>query len=78
MRKIISLTKIFSITKKMKKICCGNYGKYRKFRNPEISYISEKTLVNSTIWDKCGRKHKSILEEESVEILGIISLIKNI
>ena len=30
-------TKIFSITKKMKKLCCIICGKYRKFENPKIS-----------------------------------------
>ena len=35
-------TKIFTITKKMKKLYCAVCGKYRKFGKPEISYVLEK------------------------------------
>ena len=35
-------TKIFSITKTMKKLFCVICGKHRKFEEPEISYIVEK------------------------------------
>ena len=47
----------------MKKIYCVNYGKRRKFENPKISHIFEKTLVISIICDKCGSKHKRIFKE---------------
>ena len=33
----------------MKKIYCIVYGKYEKFKNPEISYIFEKTLFLSIV-----------------------------
>ena len=32
---------------------CIVCGKYNKFKNPEISYIFEKTLVPSIICSKC-------------------------
>ena len=63
----------------MKKIYCVNYGKRRKFKNPKISHIFEKTLVISIICDKCGSKHKRIFKEaERIEILKILGLINNI
>ena len=50
--------------------------KYRKFKNPEMSYIFYKTLVIFIICGKCSTKHKKVFKEEkSIEILG---LIKNI
>ena len=33
----------------IKKLCCVICGKYKKFKNPKISYIVEKTLVLSII-----------------------------
>ena len=36
----------------MKKIYCVIYGKYRKFENPKMPYIFEKTLVLSIICSK--------------------------
>ena len=45
----------------MKKLYCAICGKYRKFRNPKISYIFEKTLVLSVICSNCENKdEKSI------------------
>ena len=35
-------TKIFSVTKKMKKLYCIICSKYRKFEKPKISYFLEK------------------------------------
>ena len=49
--------------------------KYRKFKNLKISYIFEKTLVLSIICSKWS--WKIFEEEESIEILKIIGLIKN-
>ena len=47
--------------------------KYRKFKNPEMSYIFYKTLVIFIICGKCSSKHKKVFkEEESIEILGLI------
>ena len=44
---------MFSITKKVKKLYCVICDKYRKFQEPKISYILEKTLVLSIIFSKC-------------------------
>ena len=55
------------------------YHKFRKFGKPKISYILEKTLVFPIIWTK--RKNgdeKLFKEEESIEILKVLSLIENI
>ena len=46
-------TKIFSITKKMKKKYCIICSKYRKFEKPKISHLLEKTLALSIICSKC-------------------------
>ena len=63
----------------MKKVCCVNCGKYRKFKKSKISYISEKTLVLSINCSKCENENEKILkEEESIEVLKVFSLIKNI
>ena len=78
MRRII-FTKIFSITKKMKKLYCVNCGKYRKFEKLQMSYLLEKTLVLSIICSKCKNEDEKIFkEEESIEILKILGLIENI
>ena len=63
----------------MKKIYCVICGKYRKFKNPKISYIFEKTLVLTIICSKYENKDEKIFKkEESIEILKILGLIKNI
>ena len=63
----------------MKKINCVIFDKCRNFKNPKISYIFEKTLVLSIICSKFGNDDEKIFkEEESVEILKILGLIKNI
>ena len=62
----------------MKKLYCVICGKYRKFENPKISYILEKTLVLSIISSKCKNKDRKIFKEESIEILKILGLIENI
>ena len=60
----------------MSYIICG---KYKKFNNPEISQILEKTLFFSIICSKCGSKDEKISkDEESIKILKIISLINNL
>ena len=78
MRRMINNTKIFSITKKMKKlyrVICGNY---RKFEKPKLSYLLEKTVL-SIICTKCKNKDEKIFkEEDSIEILKILGLIENI
>ena len=63
----------------MKKLYCFICDKYRKFENPKTSYLFEKTLVLSIICSKCKNKYgKLFKEEESIEILRILVLIKNI
>ena len=63
----------------MKIICCVIFGKYRKFKNPKISYIFQKALVLSIIWSKNKNEDEKIFkEEESIEILKILGLIKSI
>ena len=67
------------MTKKMKKLNCVICGKYRKFEKPKISFLLEKTLVLSTICKKCENEDEKLFkEEESIEILEILGLIKNI
>ena len=63
----------------MKKLCCVVCGKYRKFKNPKISYIFERTLVLSNICSNFkNESEKTSKEEESIEILKILGLFKNI
>ena len=56
--------------------------KYRKFRNPKISYIFEITSVLSIIVSKCGNEIVKVFKEEEsikiIEILGILVLIENV
>ena len=37
----------------------------------------DKTLVLSIVCDKCGSKDEKIFKEESIEILKVLGLIKN-
>ena len=63
----------------MEKIYCVISGKYRKFKKPKISYIFEKTLALCIICSKCKNEDEKIFEEkESIEMLKILSLFKNI
>ena len=62
----------------MRKLYCVICGKYRNFEKPKISYIFEKTLVLSIIYSKCTNEDEKIFKEESIEILKILGLIKNI
>ena len=56
--------------------------KYRKFRNPKISYIFEITSVLSIIVSKCENEIVKVFKEEEsieiIEILGILVLIENV
>ena len=62
----------------MKKLYCVKCNKYRKLKNPRISYIFDETLSLSTICDKCSSNDEKIFkEQESIEILRILSLINN-
>ena len=63
----------------MKKLYYVICGKYRKLEKPKISYLLQKTLVISNICSKCKSKDEtSFIEEESIEILKVLGLIKNI
>ena len=55
--------KIFSVTKKMKKLYCIICDKYRKYEKPKISYL-EKTLVLSVICSKCRNEDEKLFKEE--------------
>ena len=48
----------------MKKICCVICGKYRKSKDPKISYNFEKALVRSIIYNKCVNEGEKIFKEE--------------
>ena len=63
----------------MEKVYFVICGKYRKFKNPKILYIFEETLFLSIICSKCGNDNEKIfIEEESIDILKMFGLIKNI
>ena len=62
----------------MKKLYCIICGKYRKFEKPKISYLLEKTLVLSIICSKCKNEDEKLFKEESIEILNIVGLSRNI
>ena len=54
----------------MRKIYCTNCKKYKDFRKPKISYISDKTLLLFSICNKCGSEDEKIFKkEQSIEIL---------
>ena len=60
------------------KIYCIKFNKYRKFKNPKISYIFDKTLVLSFICNKCINDEKIFKEEKSIQIWKILGLVNNI
>ena len=62
----------------MKKIYFIKCNKYRKFKNPKISYLFNKALVLVIICDKCGSNDEKIFNKKSIEILKILGLINNI
>ena len=72
--------KNFSINSKkvkMEKIYCIFCGKYRKFKNPKVSYVFQKTLVLFIICYKCSSKDKNIFKDkESIETLKFFGLIE--
>ena len=47
----------------MKKIYCVFCNKYRKFKNPKISYIFEKALVLSIIYSTCKNRDEKIFKK---------------
>ena len=48
----------------MKKICCVICAKYRKIKNPKMSYTFEKTLVLSIICSRCENEDERIRKEK--------------
>ena len=58
------IVKYFEKIFKMKKIYCAVCGKYKKSKNPKISYTLKKTLVLSIICSNCGSKDEKIFNEE--------------
>ena len=64
---------------RMRKIYCIKHKKYKEFKKLKISYICNKTLILSSICNKCGSEDKKLFkEEEPIEILNALGLIKNI
>ena len=65
----------------MKKAYSVVCNKYKKIKNPKISYILEKnisSLYYLLIYSKCGSKYEKIFkEEESIKILKNLDLINN-
>ena len=63
----------------MKKISCTKCKKYKEFKKPKILYTCNKTLLLSSICNKCGKEDEKIFKEEgSIEIWKILGLINNI
>ena len=63
----------------MEKIYCVICNRYKKLKNPKMSYIFEKTLVLYMICSNFENEDEKIFkEEESIEILKILVLFKNI
>ena len=56
----------------MKKINYVKCKKYKKVENSKIFYLFYKTLVNSIICAKFSSKHKKILKQEELKIIGLI------
>ena len=60
-------------------IYCIVCGKYKKFKNPKISYIFDETWIVFIIFSKCVTETKKIFkEEESTETLRILDSINNL
>ena len=63
----------------MKKVYGVICGKYRKFKNPKLSFIFEKLSIFSIIFSNCSNEdEKMFKEEQSIAISKILGLIKNI
>ena len=61
----------------MKTIYCFKHDKYKNFKKSLKYHIFSIKLVLSFIYDKCGGKDEKIKEEESIEILKLLDLVKN-
>ena len=63
----------------MRKILCIKSKKYKKIINPKLSYICYKTLLLSSVCNKCESEDEKIfVEQESIEMLKVLDLINNI
>ena len=49
----------------MIKIYCNVCNKYRKSKNPKISYIFKKTLSLCIVYSKCGNEYKEIFKKKN-------------
>ena len=71
------LLKIFQklsfIKVKMGKIYCVACKKCKDLKNPQISYLLDKTFLLCSICDKCGK----VDEKDSIEISKCFGLINN-
>ena len=45
---------------RVRKMYCSNCKKYAQFEKPNISYISHKKLILSSVCNKCGREDEKI------------------
>ena len=62
-----------------KKLYCFICGKYWKFGKDKTSYLLEKTSLLSIICSKWKNEDEKLFKgEESIEIVKILGLIKNI
>ena len=63
----------------MNKVYCIKCNKHKKIKKSKMSYIFDKALVLSIIFNKCGSKDKTIFkEEQSIKIIKMFDLINNI
>ena len=63
----------------MKKLYCDIFDKYKNIKIPKITYVFEKTFSFSIICNKCENEDEKIFkEEDSIEILTILGLFKNL
>ena len=60
----------------MTKIYCTKCKKYEELKKPNISYICDKTLLLSSICNKCESVDEETFNEEK-SILKIFGLIEN-
>ena len=51
----------------MKKVYCTKHKKYKEFRKPKISYLREKTLLLSSICNKCGSEDEKIWKKNQLK-----------
>ena len=62
----------------MKNIYCVIRDKYKKLKNHKISYILEKAVISITPSKYGNEDEKIFKKEQSIVILKILGLIKNI